>query len=502
MSLMKWTLTVAALSTAAAISLSAQDVPAANPLAGNADAIRFGTGLFRARCADCHGMDARGVRSPDLTQVWASGRTDDGLFKTIKNGVPGTEMPAVGARMFDNEIWQILAYLRTLAAPAPTDAPKGNAENGQRVFRANCAGCHRVNGTGGRLGPDLSRVGVARTRDMMVKQIRGATEDFRPGYEPVTVTSSDGQAIHGVKKNEDNFSVQIMDTRERIQGYEKDKMKSVADDTKSAMPTYGPDRLNESDLDDVIRYLQTLRGFDPAVKPVDRRLYAHNDRTSRSRRLADRSARRRRGRAAGAAAAQVAIQEIADGLKPDGSRWLTFGGNYANHRFSPLTQITPDNVAKLQPQWTFQTATLGNFETTTLVRDNMLYVTGPQNLAWARRRADRQANLALPPGAAARTHGLLRARQSRVRRPRRQAVHDHARRAPDRARHEDRRGRVGRHDGGIQEGIRLDALSARRPRQGDRRRGRRRVRHPRIHRRLRRADRQARLALLHDSRSR
>jgi alcohol dehydrogenase (cytochrome c) len=80
---------------------------------------------------------------------------------------------------------------------------------------------------------------------------------------------------------------------------------------------------------------------------------------------------------------QVAIQEIADGLKADGARWLTFGGNYANHRYSPLTQITPDNVSRLQPRWTFQTATLGNFETTTLVRDNILYVTGPQNLAWA-----------------------------------------------------------------------------------------------------------------------
>src|SRR6476660_6369112 len=72
--------------------------------------------------------------------------------------------------------------------------------------------------------------------------------------------------------------------------------------------------------------------------------------------------------------AQVAIQEIADGLKPDGSRWLPFGGNYSNHRYSPLTQINPENVSKLQPQWTFQTATLGNFETTTLVRDNVLYV--------------------------------------------------------------------------------------------------------------------------------
>src|SRR6059036_3855897 len=55
------------------------NIPTKNPLDGNEAAIKYGMGLFRSRCADCHGMDARGVRSPDLTQVWASGRTDDGL---------------------------------------------------------------------------------------------------------------------------------------------------------------------------------------------------------------------------------------------------------------------------------------------------------------------------------------------------------------------------------------------------------------------------------------
>lgn len=79
----------------------------------------------------------------------------------------------------------------------------------------------------------------------------------------------------------------------------------------------------------------------------------------------------------------VTAQEILDGLTPDGSRWLTFGGNYSNQRHSPLTQITPANVNRLVPQWTFQTGTLGNFETTSLLRDNVLYVTGPQNVAWA-----------------------------------------------------------------------------------------------------------------------
>jgi len=82
-------------------------------------------------------------------------------------------------------------------------------------------------------------------------------------------------------------------------------------------------------------------------------------------------------------AALVSWQELLGGLPSDGSRWLTFGGTYTNQRHSPLTQITPANVNRLMPQWTFQTATLGNFEATPLLRDNVLYVTGPQNMAWA-----------------------------------------------------------------------------------------------------------------------
>jgi putative heme-binding domain-containing protein len=252
----------------ASVRPSAQTIPERNPLEGDADAIRAGMAGFRLRCADCHGTDGRGVRGPDITGVWASGRTDQGLFQTIRTGVRNTEMPAfVAPRTSDREVWQMLAYLRTLAAPAPTDPPRGDPANGERVFRASCVGCHRVNGVGGRLGPDLSRIGSGRSRDALVLRIRRGSEEFRPGFEPVTITPEDGPAIQGVKKNEDLFSVQIMDTRERIQGFEKDKMKAVENGTRSAMPVFGPDRLNDSDLDDLIRYLQTLRGFDPAVRP-------------------------------------------------------------------------------------------------------------------------------------------------------------------------------------------------------------------------------------------
>ncbi len=79
----------------------------------------------------------------------------------------------------------------------------------------------------------------------------------------------------------------------------------------------------------------------------------------------------------------VSPQELLAGLPADGSRWVTFGGSYTNQRHSPLTQITPENVGRLAPQWVFQTDTPGRFETTPLLRDNVLYVTGPLNMAWA-----------------------------------------------------------------------------------------------------------------------
>jgi len=109
----------------ASVEVAAQDLPDANPFEGDAEAVLAGMGGFRQRCADCHGTDARGVRGPDITQVWASGRTDRGLFETIRRGVRSTEMPAFTApRTSDREIWQMLAYLRTLATPAPTEPPR------------------------------------------------------------------------------------------------------------------------------------------------------------------------------------------------------------------------------------------------------------------------------------------------------------------------------------------------------------------------------------------
>ena len=83
------------------------------------------------------------------------------------------------------------------------------------------------------------------------------------------------------------------------------------------------------------------------------------------------------------APATVTNQDLLAGLPSDGSKWLLYHGNYSGHRFSPLTQITPQNVNQLKAQWTFQTRLTPNFQTTPLLVDNVLYVTGFNGTAWA-----------------------------------------------------------------------------------------------------------------------
>ena len=78
----------------------------------------------------------------------------------------------------------------------------------------------------------------------------------------------------------------------------------------------------------------------------------------------------------------VAAQQLLDGLRNPGN-WLTYSGDYSAQRYSPLSDITPANVQRLSVQWLFQTGVLGKFEATPLVVDGIMYVTGPENHAWA-----------------------------------------------------------------------------------------------------------------------
>jgi len=212
-----------------------------------------GVDLFRERCSECHGADGKGVTGHDLTRLWAAGATDARVLQTIRNGVPNTIMPSSTAP--DEELRGIVGYLRSLNGPASATTARGDAAGGERIFSSMCASCHAVEGRGGRLGPDLTRVADSQSREALTRAIRDPGAATAAGYQTVTLVTRDGQRIRGTVKGEDAFSIQIMDTGERLQGYLKSQLREVIHEPGSLMPAFGPDRVRDTDLDDLLRYL-------------------------------------------------------------------------------------------------------------------------------------------------------------------------------------------------------------------------------------------------------
>lgn len=245
--------------------------------------VKEGASLFRANCSPCHGINARGGgRGPDLTSGrWTHGSTDAQIFRTISQGVPGTDMPANGFE--DSEIWAIIAYLRSLAPRQATVT--GDPAKGKKIFEnAGCSKCHMVNGNGGRLGPDLSRVGAARSAAYLVESIREpdkglSTLTLDPNnhyavpltYGTVTVVTADGERVQGVALNEDTYTIQMMTDEQSLRFFQKKEVKEVIHEHKSLMPAYSEGTLGAAQLQDLVAYLSTLRGTVEAGASKDGR---------------------------------------------------------------------------------------------------------------------------------------------------------------------------------------------------------------------------------------
>jgi putative heme-binding domain-containing protein len=245
-----------------------------NPLAGEPTAIREGASLFRANCSPCHGLDARGGgRGPDLTiGRWIHGSSDEAIFQTISQGVPGTEMPANPFE--DSEIWSLMAYIRSVGG-APQTLSSGDVVAGERLFfgKEKCATCHMIKGRGGHLGPDLSRVGAARSIAYLTESIREPSKELSLGYidpnnhygipleyDTVTVVTANGKRLVGVAKDEDAFSVQLLGDDDELHLLLKKDLSEVRHERRSLMPAYGPDLLSADELRDLLAYLSSLRG--------------------------------------------------------------------------------------------------------------------------------------------------------------------------------------------------------------------------------------------------
>jgi putative heme-binding domain-containing protein len=252
-------------------------IAAQNPLAGDPKAAKAGEYEFRINCALCHGLGARGGgRGPDLTRAQKKHAHNDAeMFEIISNGIPGTAMPANGTNgqgvgMTDEEIWQIITYIRSQEVKAGTKLT-GDPGHGKELFYGdgNCSLCHMVSGKGGRLGPDLTGVAGSRTREAIIDSIRNpsrrlawglteATKEFPQEYESLTVVTADGKQIKGVTLNEDSFSVQMMDSGEHVYLLEKSKLKSFQKSRQSAMPAYDTDVLSDKNVDDIVAFLGSV----------------------------------------------------------------------------------------------------------------------------------------------------------------------------------------------------------------------------------------------------
>jgi len=233
---------------------------AANPHEGSPAAIRAGRALFANRCAECHGGDATGISGPDLTTLWETAPGDGRVFRTIRDGVTGSIMPSTDAP--DDEVWAVVAYLKSIGTVSPDEFAIGDVERGGTVFQANCARCHRVGGQGRGLGPNLSRITRVRSRASLTQAIRDPSGSVAVGYRTVRLATQDGHEVTGVKKREDAFSLQVVDTTERLQGYLRAELSKVEDVAASLMPVFDRDRLSDMDLGDLLRYLASAAHSD------------------------------------------------------------------------------------------------------------------------------------------------------------------------------------------------------------------------------------------------
>ena len=225
--------------------------------------INAGLKYFERQCSRCHGFDAKGndeTGAPDLTGRLARASSEVGIFNIIRTGIAGTAMLPVAADLPDTQVWQLVAYIGSLSTdPANIDLP-GSVASGTSLFtsKADCNSCHMVDGQGGRLGPDLSRVGERRSPEELLSDMLNPHIDVAPRWWTMRVTDRDGVVREGLRMNEDSFSLRIMDEELNLWSYPKNQIASFERVEASTMPSY-TQTLSDSEIDDLVAYLFSLR---------------------------------------------------------------------------------------------------------------------------------------------------------------------------------------------------------------------------------------------------
>jgi putative heme-binding domain-containing protein len=167
-------------------------------------------------------------------------------------------MPAF-SRMAREELGDLIAFIRRLQGSGTKPASvAGDAKRGRALYaKHGCPACHRIGEEGSDYGPDLTRIGAARSLEYLTHSITEPSGDIPEEYQGVTVVAKDGKRVSGMRVNEDTFTVQVRDMSQKIHAFDKAGVRDVVHEKNSMMPAYNP---GKQDLNDMLAYLVTLRG--------------------------------------------------------------------------------------------------------------------------------------------------------------------------------------------------------------------------------------------------
>jgi cytochrome c oxidase cbb3-type subunit III len=225
--------------------------------------VEEGEQLFIENCALCHGPEGDAVPRVNLASgKFRHGSSDEELSQVIKNGIPGTAMPP--GNFHEHQLTAIIAYLRSMADSITSNTVTlGDAAHGKTIFEGKgaCLSCHLVDGKGSYLGPDLTDIGVTRRAAQLERSILEPDAEILPQNRFFRVVTRDGATVTGRLLNLDTFTVQLMDSDQRLRSFLKVNLKEFDFVEKSPMPSY-QGKLSSAEVADVVGYLVTLKGVD------------------------------------------------------------------------------------------------------------------------------------------------------------------------------------------------------------------------------------------------
>lgn len=223
--------------------------------------IERGAQLYDEFCSACHGDDGDAVPAVNLMSgQFRHATTDQNLRRIITRGIPGSGMPP--GTYTNADLVALVAYVRNMRDYDGGVATLGDAGRGRAIYegKGDCASCHRVAGRGSRSGPDLTSIGAIRGAGSMRETLLDPTGNMLPHNRTLRAVTRGGEVITGRRLNEDTFTVQILDERERLISLDKADLQELTPLAASPMPSYA-ETLTETEIADLLAYLVTLKGL-------------------------------------------------------------------------------------------------------------------------------------------------------------------------------------------------------------------------------------------------